>query len=102
MLCKRFSRVDGKDLVGRTPLHYAVQQNSVRMVKLLLSHHANPGAKSDCMESPLDICKNLDILVYLERARLLFIMKTFVSDKRLRNKIWRDEGLYYFRDEEEE
>lgn len=83
ILLKRHSRVDSRDIVGRTPLHYAVNQNSLRLVKLLLSFKANPGVKSDCLESSMDICKDKIIMAFLEKARTLCIMKNFVGDKKL-------------------
>jgi len=36
ILCKRFARVDFRDIVGRTALHYAVNMDDVKLVRLLL------------------------------------------------------------------
>lgn len=59
LLCKNFSIVDKKDILGRTPLFLATQQNFLRSVKILLSHKANPGKCSNRDENCIAICKNL-------------------------------------------
>ena len=47
--------VNAKDVYGRSPLHYAVQENNVAITKLLLSVGAKVDAKDDDGSSPLDI-----------------------------------------------
>jgi len=53
-----------------TPLHYAVAQNDLRMIELLLAHGANPHAKTriDNYSSPIEDAKERN---FSEAARLL-------------------------------
>lgn len=56
LLLNNFARVDWRDIGGRTALHFAVRNQNLAIVKILLLFKANPGIKSDKLESPLDIC----------------------------------------------
>ena len=53
-----------------TPLHYAVAQNDLRMIELLLAHGANPNAKTriDHYSSPIEDAKKQS---FSEAERLL-------------------------------
>jgi ankyrin repeat protein len=44
------ARVDWQDELGRTALFFAVKNDNIKLIKLLLLHKANPGIKSTIQE----------------------------------------------------
>ena len=47
MLCKAHSRINYKDLPGRTALHFAVMNDNEEMVKILLCFKADPNIEDN-------------------------------------------------------
>jgi hypothetical protein len=62
----------------------------------LLLFRANPGIKSDKLESPLDICKMRKMEPFLERGRILSITLPMIGNIALRERIWHREGYMHF------
>lgn len=52
-LLKKGAKVDQKDLVGRTALHWACENNQLKMVRLLLENAADANAYGKAGQSPL-------------------------------------------------
>lgn len=96
MLLEKFSRINWRDIGGRTAIHFAVKNDSLPMVKLLLMHHANPGIKADSMSNPIDLCQNKKMLPFLIRGRILKILMPLMVKVKQREQIWRKEGLLHF------
>ena len=62
LLLEKFSRINWRDIGGRTAIYFAVQNDSLPMVKLLLLYQANPGMKADSRLNAIDLCKNKKML----------------------------------------
>lgn len=91
-LLENFSRVNWADIGGRTALFFAVKNNNLAIVKMLLMYRANPGIISIQKESPLSLCekaKNMKMYQFLKRARVLAITLAIVHSVELRDRIWR-------------
>mmetsp|Transcript_5756 Transcript_5756/g.7771 ORF Transcript_5756/g.7771 Transcript_5756/m.7771 type:complete len:84 (-) Transcript_5756:316-567(-) len=52
LLLKRHSRVNFRDMLGRTALHFAVMNDNEDIVKLLLCFKADPSVEDNKGESP--------------------------------------------------
>ncbi len=74
LLLDKYSRINWKDMGGRSAIYFAVKNDSLPMVKLLLLNHANPGNKADSRLNAIDLCQNKKMLPFLIRGRLLFIL----------------------------
>ena len=46
-LIKSFSRVNFKDLVGRTALNFAIEYENIEMVKVLACNYADPNSTNN-------------------------------------------------------
>lgn len=95
LLLQRGIRVNTQDYRGRTPLFLAVKYNYLRSVKALLTGKANPGLRDDDNLSCIDIAKDLKIENLLRKGFLLHICLP-LAKKEDRERIWQNEGLYYF------
>ena len=82
------SRVDWLDMLGRTPLHSAVKNDNLKMVKLLLLNKANPTIKCHLLGSPIDQCSNPQILKFLKLAEKTQYSLKLVHDPRFKAIIW--------------
>ena len=96
LLLDKFSRIDWRDIGGRSAIYFAVKNDSLPMVKLLLLYHANPGIKADSRLNTIDLCHNKKMLPFLIRGRLLCILMPMMVKTRMREQIWRREGLLHF------
>lgn len=79
-LLANFSRINWKDIGGRTALHFAVKNENFTIVKMLLNYRANPGVKSDSMMSPTDLAKELGlkkIHSFLHKAEMILLAISF-------------------------
>ena len=56
VILKYKPNINQKDFFERTPLQIAVRLGNVRMIKLLLAHHAVPSVKSQNGLSCIDLC----------------------------------------------
>ncbi len=64
------------DIYGRTPLYYAIKNQNVILVYLMLVKHASPWSPKNV--NYIDLTnKNEQIIYYLKKFRLLELMKTF-------------------------
>lgn len=57
-LLKKFSRVNHKDLAGRTALNFAVEDKNLAMVQILICFKANPSSENNDNEKIIDLYKN--------------------------------------------
>ena len=74
------SNVDAKDLLGRTPIFFAVSNSNYEMVRLLLYNKANPWSNDGYDLSKMT--KDLKILDLLKRGRRLKIMCNLIGDNK--------------------
>lgn len=63
--------IDFQDIIGRTPLYFAIVGGSYEIVELLLDNQANPWSTTSVNYN--DVCReyNPDCLVLLSKARKL-------------------------------
>jgi len=65
---QRFSGINDRDYLGRTPLHYAVSEVDEQLVLTLLANGANPNARDTVGLAPLHGA------IGLENARLVAVL----------------------------
>ena len=73
MLIEFGSDVDAEDMIGRTPLLFAVENKDPAMMKLLLSHGALPWSTENIKYNEL-LKNNADLQQLITRARKLQII----------------------------
>lgn len=95
-LLEKFSRVDWKDLGGRTALYFAVKNENLGIVKILLMYNGDPSIKCDNSTSAIDICKNKKMKPFLDLARIVKVLMSMVNTADKRERIWRQYGLIHF------
>ncbi|XP_045473422.1 putative ankyrin repeat protein RF_0381 [Harmonia axyridis] len=72
--------INARDLQGWTPLHYAVREKNLRMIKLLIHRGADPNAKAEDGKTPLHIatcggCRQV-IVFLLEKGATVNVRST--------------------------
>lgn len=88
ILIENGADVDATDIAGRTPLYFAIQNNSISTLKLLLINHAEPWGCEDCLYKTL--CKSDVALYYLTRAQQMTILYKMIS-RNGRREFWETE-----------
>jgi hypothetical protein len=79
--------VDSQDLIGRTPLYFAIEANSSKVVQLLLENAASPWSTPTANYN--DIGKtNRNIMKMLNKARKLHILMR-MTPPAIREDIWK-------------
>ena len=75
ILLRNYSRVNFKDLVGKTALNYAVESENIQLIKGLLCMKADPESKNNQAKTILEIYEskitretNLEIGSFLKLA----------------------------------
>ena len=97
MLITFKSDVNVKDILGRTPQYYALLNQNVKIVKLLLLNEASPwSSPSDCNYK--NVCQNNPkVIPFLQKARDLSIVISF-APPCVRKDIWDKERNIHFID----
>lgn len=88
-LLEKFSRVDWKDLGGRTALYFAVKNENLGIVKILLMYNGDPSIKCDNLTSAIDICKSKKMKPFLDLARIVKVLMSMVNTAEKRENIWK-------------
>ena len=71
-LIKRGANVNRRAKTGRTPLHYAAQGGSERLIRALIAAGADPNAKDKAGDTPQDLADRWPAnLRFIERNRML-------------------------------
>lgn len=94
------SNVNAFDIGNRTPLYLATKENNLECVKVLLAECAVPLYKTNSNKTAFDVAHEATIERYLTKAQLLQICLKLIPPKQ-RQKVWEEEGLYYFKAENE-
>ena len=97
MLIEFGANVSQKDMGGRTPLYIATKENNLQAVKTLLSAKASPIIMTNSERNCFDVAADAMIEKYLIKAQLLQICLKIIPQEK-RAIVWKNEGLYYFRD----
>ena len=87
MLCKAHSRVNFKDLPGRTALNFAVMNDNEEMVKILLCFKADPGSEDNKGQSIMNMyfankgkSTNLKIGAHMKLVRSQLFRQKYLID----------------------
>lgn len=97
LLIKKGADVNAKDLLGRTCLYFALLNQNIKLIKLLLYNEASPwSSPSDCNYK--DLCgNNPKIVPYLQKSRELYTVMT-MSPAHMKRDIWLREANLWFVD----
>jgi len=89
------ANVDAKDMIGRTPLYFAIQHNHIDILKILLANKCSPWSNEEA--SYTELCKNnLIAWFYLSKMRKLDITLK-LTPPNLRDSIWQRESTEILR-----
>eukprot|EP00825_Cyclidium_porcatum_P051540 TRINITY_DN9516_c0_g1_i2.p1 TRINITY_DN9516_c0_g1~~TRINITY_DN9516_c0_g1_i2.p1 ORF type:complete len:377 (+),score=58.27 TRINITY_DN9516_c0_g1_i2:753-1883(+) len=83
--------VDATDIIGRSPLYFAIQSQQIEIVHLLLKNKASPWAFSKSL-SYTDLCKNngnYSILNIMNKFRQIHIILKLCKPQ-IRNELWKN------------
>ena len=103
LLMKSYARVNWTDIIGRTALMYAVQNNNADIVRFLLCFRASPyfcvgqgdGAAA-AGKNATEICSDPDMVLQLRKAMWLRLGQYFYHSTAELNVFWEYEALRYF------
>ena len=80
-LIKKFSRINFKDIAGRTALSFAVQNRNMAMIKMLLCYKADPSSINTQGKSILALFKeNMNFSTDME---IELVMRTTLKHLKL-------------------
>ena len=90
------SRVNFKDIVGRTALMLAVENRNERLIRFLLCFHANPITKNYSGKGAIDLVEDQTHFGLLKRAACMRAGLSFISGEEMRFRFWKREVLSVF------
>lgn len=87
-------RINMKDIIGKTALFLACQQNHPNIAKILLFHGASPWSCETCIYNSENIGENC--YEEIKKARKLDIVIKLTKDNKVRRKLWGKEASKFF------
>ena len=90
------SRVNFKDLVGRSALMFAVENENDELMKFLLCFHANPITRNCNGKGAIEMTEDVTVTNMLNRSACMRAGLLFISGREKRFKFWKREVLSIF------
>ena len=95
------SRINFKDMVGRSALMFAVENKNDELIKLLLCFHANPIARNSNGKGAIEMTEDITVINMLNRSACMRAGLMFISGREQRLRFWKREILSIFDSEGE-